>query len=287
MKQMNCADLRCISVVVCARNSEATIERCLKSLQRNNVRELIIIDGDSLDNTVQIAKKYTDKIYSDCGRGLASARQLGAEKASGNYIAFIDSDTELGDGNTLSVLLKEIKENDWIAIHSQLIDPRENKGYWESGEDNHWKQSFNHPGERGYLGTIVCLIRKDIILKYKFDLFFRGAAEDGDFYHRVKKEGFKFGVSTAIAYHYHRANFKNFVKQRIWYGKGNARMAWKHHDMLILQLIAPLAIICWGTFFSFRHNVKLVPFYVIWGLSLQIGMLLGFLEVLKIKYPCR
>ncbi len=138
--------------------------------------------------------------------------------------------------------------------------------------DFHWKNRFNKPGERRALGTIVCLIRKDIILNYKFDPFFKGASEDGDFYHRVGKEGYKFGVSKATAYHYHRASFGDFVRQRFWYGKGNARAIWKHKR--IMDLLFPVTLIPFGIFVCIKNrNIKLIPFYFVWSISTSLGTL--------------
>ena len=116
-----------ISVVICAKNAEKTIVITLESIIKNNPFEIIVVDGDSKDNTVNVARKYTDRIYSDQNKGLAYARQLGAEKAQGNYIAYIDSDTELPNKNVLSTLYKELCGNNWVAIHTQLVDPRDKK----------------------------------------------------------------------------------------------------------------------------------------------------------------
>jgi len=282
MSSTNKKDLEKISVVVCAKNAGKTIRRCLHSVSRTNVKEIIVVDGCSEDNTIQIAKKYTNKIYSDEGKGLGFARQLGAEKAQGEYVAYIDSDTELPSENVLSKMLEELEKNGWVAIHAQLVDPRSNKTYWEEGEDFHWRNRFNIPGERRYLGTIVCLIRRDIILKYKFDPFFKGAAEDSDFYHRVGKNGYKFGVSSAVAYHYHRATFKDFIKQRIWYGKGNAIAIIKHRAWILL--IAPFLILGGGVLLSLHHRkIRYIPFYLVWSFSLMLGTIIGFLEILSEK----
>lgn len=268
-----------ISVVICAKNAEKTIVITLESIIKNKPFEIIVVDGDSKDNTVNVARKYTDRIYSDQNKGLAYARQLGAEKAQGDYIAYIDSDTELPNKNVLSTLHKELCENNWVAIHTQLVDPRDKKSYWEQGEDFHWRVRFNKVGERRYLGAIVCLIHRDMILKYKFDPFFKGAGEDGDFYHRLGEGGYKFGVSSAIAYHYHRSSFKDFVKQRIWYGKGNARVIVKHNA--IKHLFAPFGIAFYGIWLCVNQmKIKFIPFYFIWMGGLFIGIFIGIIELI-------
>lgn len=273
-----------ISVIICAKNAEASLDRCLRSVRRISVKEVIVIDGVSSDNTKRIALTHNVKIYSDEGRGLGYARQLGAEMASGEYIAYIDADTELPSENILLTMRKELKRENWAAIHAQLIDPMEHKTYWEKGEDFHERKIFNVSGEKKVLGTVVCLIRRGIILTYKFDQFFSGAAEDRDFYYRIGKQGHKIGASTAVAYHYHRTSFEDFVKQKIWYGKGNARIAWKHSNHIPLALTSPFLIIMFGMLLSFRYEMKLIPFFLVWGFSLLIGTAMGFLEIVREVY---
>ena len=63
-----------ISVIIVARNSERTIEECMNSVQRNNPAEIIVVDGNSTDSTIEIAKRYTKRVYSDKGRGLGYER---------------------------------------------------------------------------------------------------------------------------------------------------------------------------------------------------------------------
>lgn len=263
-----------ISVVICVKNAETTLKKAMDSLIKNRYKEIVVIDGNSTDNTLKIARKYTDKIFSDEGKGLGYARQLGAKKSIGKYVAYVDSDTELSDKNTLTEMLNELKNRNWVAIHAQMIDPRDDKSYWEEGENFHWVHTFNKPGEKDHLGTIVCIFRRDILLKYKFDLSFSGAAEDADLYARLKMDGHEFGVSEVIAYHYHRATFDDFKKQRIWYGKGNARAIIKHKAVHLI--IVPFAIVIYGTLLSlYNKKPKMIPFYFIWMIYLFYGTISG------------
>jgi glycosyltransferase involved in cell wall biosynthesis len=82
-----------VSFAVPTLNNEDTLDKCLKSIinQEYPEIEIIIVDGHSKDRTIEIAKKYTDKIYYDTGT-LGSARQTSVEKSSGEIIALFDSD---------------------------------------------------------------------------------------------------------------------------------------------------------------------------------------------------
>ncbi|MEM3403463.1 MAG: glycosyltransferase [Nitrososphaeria archaeon] len=270
-----------ISVVICVKNRKNDIERTLRSIKKQiGIQEIIVVDGVSTDGTLEIAKKYTNKIYSDKGKGLGFARQLGAEMAKGKYVAFIDSDTYLPKNTLLIDMVNEMEKNNWVAIHARLIDPRSNKTLWEKCQDIYYRKvTFSRYGEANFLGTIVCVIRKDIILKYQFDPFMKHAMEDLDFWFRVRRYH-KFGVSREIAYHYHRSTLKDFLNQMIWYGKGGAMFAYKHRAWK--WLFYPLARIYFGLFIVIRYKcVDCIPYHLIRSIATLYGTILGLIELKK------
>lgn len=267
-----------ISVIICVKNGGKTIKDCLESVIKNNPHNIIIVDGNSTDNTIKIAKKYTNEIYFDKGGGLAFARQLGVEKAKEEWISYVDCDVVLPE-NCLKNMLREIKRNGWVGIHAQMISLH-NRNYWEWSEDQHFRMLFNKAGERHRIGTIATIYKKEAVLKYKFDPFFVGAYEDGDLCYRMVKDGHKVGVSSFFAYHCHRANFNSFKKQKIWYGRGIARMFYKH--MSLKFLLAPFLSIPFYTFFCIsKGKFKMIPYYIFNGIFATIGMVKEFRVLYK------
>jgi glycosyltransferase involved in cell wall biosynthesis len=87
------------SVIVPAYCEEQNIERCLQSIQRQAFEkgriETIVVDSNSPDNTRTIAQKYADKVVNLKDRGVSKARNLGAQKATGELLIFVDADTIL------------------------------------------------------------------------------------------------------------------------------------------------------------------------------------------------
>lgn len=83
------------SVVIPVWNAVRTIDDCLRSIneQYHSPYEIIIVDDGSDDSTAELCKKFPVRILSTGGRkGPAAARNLGAEKAEGDVILFLDSD---------------------------------------------------------------------------------------------------------------------------------------------------------------------------------------------------
>jgi len=82
-----------VSIVVCARNEEDLIEFCLLCLKKQTVKcEIIVVDGHSTDKTVEISKKYADKVVYDNQKGVSDARNIGWITASGDIVAYCDAD---------------------------------------------------------------------------------------------------------------------------------------------------------------------------------------------------
>jgi glycosyltransferase involved in cell wall biosynthesis len=84
-----------VSVVIPALNEEASIERCLRSVRRQDRQvELILIDNGSVDRTPRIAAEHCDRVLVKPGLSLAEMRDLGAREAQGDIVVTTDADCE-------------------------------------------------------------------------------------------------------------------------------------------------------------------------------------------------
>ncbi|MFE4573234.1 glycosyltransferase [Paenibacillus chitinolyticus] len=87
-----------ISLCMIVKNEERSLERCLESA-KDLVSEIIIVDTGSTDQTVEIAKQYTDKIfYFEWINDFAAARNYALDQATGEYILHLDADEYLQEG---------------------------------------------------------------------------------------------------------------------------------------------------------------------------------------------
>ena len=110
-------DKELITIVLPVYNVEAYLEKCLDSILKQTYRnfELIIVNDGSTDNSFEICKKYEKKdkriiILNKENGGLSDARNFGINKASGEYITFIDSDDYIDD-DYLEYLYNLCKKN--------------------------------------------------------------------------------------------------------------------------------------------------------------------------------
>lgn len=84
------------SVIVTTRNEEKYIGDCLRSVRNQTVKniEIIVTDSKSTDKTVQIARKYANRvIVKNCG--VSEGRNAGAKAARSDILVFLDADTML------------------------------------------------------------------------------------------------------------------------------------------------------------------------------------------------
>ena len=116
-----------ISIIIPIYNTQKYIEKCLRSLEKQTMKnfEIILVNDGSTDNTEKIVKRYINEhknlniiyIKKENG-GLASARNCGVKRAKGKYISFLDSDDYLD--NNLFQNLKQYMDKDVEMIKFKM-----------------------------------------------------------------------------------------------------------------------------------------------------------------------
>lgn len=207
-----------VSVVIAAYNAEAYIAKCLNSLKNQrytNFEVLVVVDG-ATDQTLRLCREFSQQdgrfitIYRDNG-GLAAARNTGLEKASGAYIAFVDSDDYVSP-DYLAVLIGAVRQNhcDISACGYILEDESGHERFHTGGVGKRMNSieflnSMLIPVNRSY-GAFVWnkLYKADIIKKHhiRFPDEKRYLFEDHYFNYEYMKYA-KSGCYTPICtYHY-------------------------------------------------------------------------------------
>ncbi len=128
-----------ISVIVPAYNAEKTLHRCVDSILAQTFEdfELILVDDGSKDSSGRICDEYAAKdsrirVVHKSNGGVSSARNAGLDIASGEYVAFIDSDDYIDNDYLLSFTrynadlivsgAKTISNNKTITIQSHSLN---------------------------------------------------------------------------------------------------------------------------------------------------------------------
>ena len=84
-----------LSVIIIAKDEAHNLHRCLNSVSWAN--EIIVLDSGSSDNTVVIAKEYTDKVYVTDWQGYGIQKQRALELTTNRWVLNLDADESIND----------------------------------------------------------------------------------------------------------------------------------------------------------------------------------------------
>jgi len=261
-----------LSVVVPARNAADFIESCLETIRRNRPAEIIVVDGQSQDATVDIARKFTDNVLSDGGGGVALARQLGAEAAHQPCVAFIDVDVELTD-SALGELLAELQDRRLEAIQAQLKSVGAND-YWSRALASH------HRGGRSknWFGLSASLFVREAFLRYGMDSSF-SSGEDIELRYRLHKAGARVGMSQRVTVrHRFGPGFRFALGQFLADGAGLGRVVRKYGWQAAPTLVIPAGGTVLGIGRSLLRHPQFIPYYGLYGVCNYWGIARGLLD---------
>jgi len=205
-----------VSVIVPMRNSSTTILHALKSIsdQRSPIKEIIVVDNVSSDNSIEIVEEYKKKsripiniIKRKENKGVGSSYNLGARRATSKYVIFMHSDSSLPSDHEVSKLTEPLRKNlGIVASYPKVILP---ENVWNTY--NFWQKCLfvRAVGKEspGFNGKFDC-IRKSVFLKIggsdekNFGKDISIGGEDADLYLRLESQG-KIVLSKAKVIHLH------------------------------------------------------------------------------------
>lgn len=221
-----------VSVIIPCYNEEKNIKRLLLSIQNQTYKhiEAIVVDDQSTDNTVGIAKKYTRKVFTQKHAERSKQRNYGARQAKGEFLFFLDADMKLGNGVIKECVDKCLKDNKVGGVsvpetsvaktYWERVKAFERAFYNESGDSTtdaerfFSKAAFNKVG--GYDQTIT-------------------GPEDWDLPERIKKAGFKMERTISRIYHYERVPSPWKLAQKKYYYALTSHRYLKKHDIPVIS----------------------------------------------------
>jgi len=187
-----------ISVITPALNSSKTIAKCIESIDRQNFLhvEHIIIDGNSVDGTIEIANRYLSSnriVLSEPDTGIYEAMNKGISKASGEVIGILNSDDFYADSTILSTINKTLEDTGIDSCYGDLVYVDQSK---ITKLIRHWK-SCSYNDKLFYKGWMpphpTFFVRKRIYEKYGLYRLDFGTAAD---YELMLRFLLKYGIST-------------------------------------------------------------------------------------------
>lgn len=116
-----------LSIITINYNNASGLQNTLKSVTPNCGAdvELIVIDGGSTDESVEVIHSFKDKIsywVSESDKGVYHAMNKGIERADGEYIMFINSGDSLMVDVNMKNVLKDVSGEDIIYHNLEIVD---------------------------------------------------------------------------------------------------------------------------------------------------------------------
>jgi glycosyltransferase involved in cell wall biosynthesis len=233
-----------VSVVVCAYNAERTMDACLASLRTLNYPdyEVIVVNDGSTDATLAISQRHAAAYAADPAgprlvvvdqenKGLSIARNVGAAAATGEIVAYTDSDC-VPDPDWLAFLVYKFVRSGFVAVGGPNFPPPEPHLVPAAvavspGGPTH--VLLNDEVAEHIPGCNMAFTKKALEEIGGFEAVFAAAGDDVDLCWRLQNRGYAVGFSpAATVWHYRRNTVKAYLKQQMGYGKAEALLYFKH-----------------------------------------------------------
>lgn len=191
-------DFPLISIVTVSFNAVSVIEKTILSIINQTYPniEYIIIDGGSTDGTVDVIKKYSDKVaywVSEPDKGIYDAMNKGIARATGKWINFMNTGDTFHDENVVSSLFENDENNEsYMAIYgnTEYVYSRKKIIIKQLSDKQHKIMPSCHQ-------SIFCLTKE--MKDHGFNLKYKIAA-DFDFFYSLYKKGASYKyIDTLVA----------------------------------------------------------------------------------------
>ena len=198
-----------VSVIIPAYNASNYIEKCINSLVSQTLKdiEIIVIDDGSTDDTYEKLSTYKDKIkiIKQKNGGVANARNKGLSVATGEYIAYVDSDDWVEE-NMFELLYNKAKKDDYDVVECDFYYV-DDHNTWDGIVDI-YSDITNIEEKKKYYINMFPVIWNKIYKREKIkDINFKSGvwAEDVEYLYRILPNIDNIGkVNKKLYYYYQR-----------------------------------------------------------------------------------
>jgi glycosyltransferase involved in cell wall biosynthesis len=277
-----------ISVIIPARNEADNIQECLEAIfsQSYPPYEVLVVDGNSTDDTVEKAKAYPVIILCEDAHSKGFACQIGVENATGEYIAFINSDC-IPRKDWLASLVREFRDGIvGVGGTAKLVDTGD--GFWGkyialtmqtalgSANSIQWRTFRDKRLVKSIAGCSSMYRARDIAEVGGFSAELADkmlGGQDLELNNRLLKIGNLLYTPHAIVTHRHPWTFKSYADKMFHYGRERGFiMAWDLQA--IPPLVAPFLLLL--LLINYKIILPLLGVYLI--LLAAAGIKLAFQE---------
>lgn len=286
------AALPTVSVVIPVKDRAEELARCLASLARldypQEKLQVIVVDDGSSDDSAQVARQSDALLIPSggTGRGPAAARNVGASVATGDILAFIDSDCSASAG-WLAELIPAFDDQAMVAVGGRVdgmctasaVDRYE--AVMSSLTLGFRERTGSGGNDTFYLPSCNLLVRRSAFLAARgFDDSMH-VGEDVDLTWRLRDAGWTIAyLPVGRVLHEHRSTLRSFMSRRFDYGTSEGQLQRLHPQRRKRLVIPPLLAIVLALYL-------LAPLAAWWPLLPAAGLLAADAVVVRLRITRR
>lgn len=243
--------------------------------------ELIIVDSQSTDDTINIAQKYSARIVNTDWK-LLGARYLGFGKSKGEYILYLDSD-QLLYLDTIERSVTSVDSYDMLCLEEESYAPNSflqklidaDRKLVHSFPDLHLDPLRGVMIPRFYKRTLLEIAFKKIGPNDIHNIVF---FDDSIIYYEVYSISRKVGVVNRAIIHIDSSSVFDFCRKSYWYGKTTQQLLKTNMYTKFLKRKARLRR---GTSFNLI-SIKSIMLFLLKNIPFFIGVLVGRITTIRI-----
>jgi glycosyltransferase involved in cell wall biosynthesis len=219
-----------VSIIIPTMNSAKTLYKCLESIRLQSYKdtEIILIDGHSSDNTMEIASRFNARMYLITGER-TKAKNFGISKSSGDFLFFVDSDM-IVEPAVISECVSTCLGDDTIG---GIIIPERSvgSGFWVRVRD------FERTLYAGSKIESARFFRKSFVVKvggFDEDIIFY---EESTLHQKLEMQGLIVNkrVSSVILHNEEEFSLAKWLRKKHYYSVNTALYSSKYPDYAKIQ----------------------------------------------------
>jgi glycosyltransferase involved in cell wall biosynthesis len=273
-----------VTVVISAYNEENNIKNCILSLMKQTLpSEIIIVDDGSSDHTFHICEALGVKTLRQNHKGPGSARNLGASKAKGDILLFVDADMQFSP-NYVEKLVepiikgKAIATAHWNETVANWHNPWARCQTWFQGLPDKRRDALEIPRNV----HVYRAVRKDFFLDSGGFSENEGRGDDTSIARRTLV--YSTIVPDAICYHKNFETLREILTDAAWHGR-NTSVSKNNRTKTFLSILLiknnPVRELLRGVFLAFdKKEPRMIPYSIIY----TFGLIAGAFRALITKY---
>lgn len=276
------------SIIIPAFNEEAFLPGCLKSIREMdfpvNGYEIIVVDNGSTDTTRDIARSFGAVVLRNDSMNVSGLRNLGAQSAKGQILAFVDADCVV-DRGWLRNATKYIDQKDVCAWGCPPFIPE--NATWVQRTWFLVRRKIERVQTVDWLESMNLFVRSDIFSELNGFNEKLVTCEDVDLSYRLTSFGKIVSDEAIQVIHFGEARtLREFINKEIWRGHSNLRGVFSHG--LTLKELPSLAVpVCFGIVVPLLYLIALMtsnPAYFVIAFALIVmPSILVYLKIRKKK----